>query len=63
MYLPTFQKLTFELVKRRSTTLAQAGAVALFTFIPTLFYNQMYNLYYTDIVPPPSGVIKREEED
>ena len=63
MYLPTFQKLTFELVGRRARTAMLCGGVIMTTVVPTLFYNQIYNLIYTDIIPPKPGVERRVEEE
>ncbi len=52
MYLPTFQKITHELIIRRGKVAMFSAGVAAVTFGPFLFYNQIYNFIYRDIYPP-----------
>lgn len=62
MYLPTFQKITHELIIRRGRTAMLSTGVAVCTFGPFLFYNQIYNFIYRDIFPPKPGVQRRLSE-
>ena len=59
MYLPTFQKITHELLMRRGRVVMACAGVAGATFGPCLFYNQLYNFVYRDIFPPKAGVERR----
>jgi hypothetical protein len=52
MYLPTFQKITHELIIRRTRVTMLSLGVAAVTFGPFLFFNQLYNFVYRDIFPP-----------
>ncbi len=56
MYLPTFQKITHELLIRRGRVVGASVFVGAVTFGPFLFYNQLYNFVFRDIFPPKPGV-------
>ena len=45
--------------KRIGKTAGMIGVVV----VPQLFYNQLWNIYYKDICPPPKGVTRRVEEE
>ena len=54
MYLPTFFKTKNELQLFRSARYAKVlPALGLWGF--WAFYPSIYNLVYTDIIPPPKG--------
>lgn len=62
MYLPTFNKLKMErggvIAKRYGT-----WAVPLALWGVWLMYPSLYNVVYTDIYPPPRGVLRRATEE
>ena len=62
MYLPTFQKVTHELMMRKGKVAFQCAGVFAVTFGPFLLYNQLYNFVYRDIFPPEPGVKRRAPE-
>ena len=62
MYLPTFQKLTHELYLRRLLRVAPYGLPAAL-WVSVLFYNQIYNVIFTQFIPPRSGVQRRVVEE
>lgn len=63
MYLPTFQKISFELAKRKLGNFGLAFGIGFVTFGTDIMYNHLYNFVYTDIYPPASGVLRRIEEE
>ena len=60
MYLPTFWKMTIEANMYRWKHIAGYGLPVGFLFV-WIMQPSLYNWTYTTIIPPPSGVAKREK--
>lgn len=59
MYLPTFWKLTTEAYKYRVRHMAGWGGVAGLMAV-WIMYPSLYNWTFSTIIPPPTGVNKRD---